>query len=302
VLTLVLSAAGAALETLTAALSDAGVDEGWVIRNSAAESVIRSSAPDFITAVLNPAPVLLDTEFTGPGASLFTNLDVAARAGRAVGQGYPVLLVVPPPLPRPADLMGAVVAPCALDDFEVMRLHVWAFVSTLSGRVHLASPESVAPPVGFDATSVLSQLYQIDSKQRSAASQVERLVASLLSQVGAELVENLDRDKPDGRVDLAFLPSRDTGDIVLAEVKAGQLTEKTLSIAEEQLQRYVAERHASLGLLLYHDFDGRRLPGRRTTPPVTVRMSVRELITGLATNSLPQLLSSVARDATRWFI
>src|SRR5260370_976123 len=57
----------------------------------------------------------------GPGASPFANLDVALRSGQAAGQGLPVLLIVPPPLPRPAELVGVVVASCPLDNFDVLR-------------------------------------------------------------------------------------------------------------------------------------------------------------------------------------
>jgi hypothetical protein len=205
-------------------------------------------------------------------------------------------MIVPPPLPRPADLAGVVVAPCPLDDFDALRLHLWAFASTLSGRAHMAAPQTIAPPSGFDATAILDQLYNIDATHQSvAALQVERLVMSLLSQVGAELVEGPDRGR---EVDLAVLPSRDSGDIVLVEIKAGNLTESALARAEERLQSYVLTRHAALGLVLYHDFTGNHFPSTSTTPLI-IRMSVRELVAGLATNNLPQLISGVVRDAIR---
>ena len=251
-------------------------------------------------AVLDPGPPArnLIPIPTGPGASPFFNLDVAIRAGRSAGQGYAVLLIVPPPLPRPADLKGVVVAQCPLDDHDVLRLHLWAFVSTLPGREHLEITAPGGQQTAYDATSILNQLYRIEGNDRLAPLQVEQLVTSLFSQVGAEFVENPQRDQPGSQVDLAVLPSRESTDILLVEVKAGRLTEERLTAAEEQLQDNVLTRHASLGLVLYHDFEGKQLPSRHTIPLI-IRMSVRELVAGLATNAFPQLISGAVSDAIR---
>jgi hypothetical protein len=297
---LVLSATGLNLQVLVDAAGDVGVENAWVITSNAGDWIVREPPPDLVIAVLDPdrSAQAKGSGPAGPEASPFTNLDVAIRAGRAVGQGHPVLVIAPPPLPRPADLAGVVVASCPLDNFDVLRLHLWAFVSTLPGRAHLEIAETATPPKTFDATGILDELYRIDVTSNSASLQVEQLIASLLSQVGAELVENPECNRPDGRVDLAVLPSRNSGDILLVEVKAGRLTEASLAKAEVQLQSYVLARHASLGLVLYHDFKGKHFPSLRTVPLI-IRMSVRELISGLATNTFPQLISGVVRDSIR---
>lgn len=296
---LILTAGGLNLETLINAAGNVGVDSAWVITSNAGDSIVHEPPlPDFVIAVLNPrqdaSPTLKADQF-GPGTSPFDNLDIALRAGRAAGQGFPVLLIVPPPLPRPADLLGAVVAPCPLDDFGVLRLHLWAFVSTLPGRAHLEAGEPVHQPTTFDATSVLDQLSRINPADRLAPRQVEQLVVSLLSQVGAETVENPERGE---RIDFAVLPTRTSSNVLLVEVAVGRLTDERLARAELQLQAYVANRHTSLGLVLYHDFEGKHWPSRQNLPDV-IRMSVRELIAGLATNTLPQLIGMVTRDAAR---
>jgi hypothetical protein len=297
---LVLSAVGLNLQTLIRVARDVGIDDAWVLTDNAGDAIVRKTPPDLVIAILDPQPpaVRVASGPPGPGASPFSNLDVAVRAGRFAGQGYPVLLVAPPPLTRPADMVGVVVAQSPLDNFEVLRLHVWAFVATLPDRAHLENAAPAVQPTAFDATRVLDELYKVAGNDPAAGLQVERLIASLLSQVGAELVENSERGQPDHQVDLAILPSRESADIVLVEVKAGRLTEDRLSAAEEQLQLNVLARHASLGLVLYHDFDGKHLPGRHITPLI-IRMSVRELVAGLVTNTLPQLISGVVSDAIR---
>ena len=277
---------------------DLGVDEGWVITSNAGESLIGESIPDFVTAVFNPHVDVTNSESSGGWATPFTNVDVAIRAGRAVGQGYPVFLVVPPPLQEPTDLAGVVVAPCPLDDFDTLRLHLWASVSTLPGRLSPPAQASLSTPMDFNATSVLDRLAEIDGSQPGAGLRVEQLVTSLLSQVGAVLVASHGREVFANPINLAFLPSRDTSDVVLVELKVGHLTEPRLAEAEQQVQQLVLERRASLGLLLYHDVGGRNLPSKHVTPLV-IRLSVRQLVAGLATDSLTQLLSRVVQEAIR---
>jgi hypothetical protein len=296
---LVLSAAGLNLQTLISTFGGLGIEDALVISNNVGDSITQDPAPDLVIGVLDPSVAQPDLgNPIGPGTSQFANIDVAVRAGSAAGRRLPVLLVVPPPLPRPADLPGVIVAPCPLDDFDALRLHLWAFVSTMPSRAALDASRASAEPLAFDATPVLNQLYAINAEANSPALQVERLIAAVLSRAGAEFVENLERDEPDRPVDLAVLPSRTSTEILLIEIKAGRLSEERLSEAERQLQGYVIERHASLGLVLYHDFADNHWPSPRTIPLV-IRMSARELIAGLVTNSLPQLINGVARDAAR---
>jgi hypothetical protein len=298
--TSVLAAYGLNLRTLFATLQGAGVEEGWVITDNAGESLLYESPPDFVIAVLNPQlDPTLQGAATHRAAPDFSNLDVAIRAGQAAGQGYPVLLIAPPPLAPPADLPGVVVALCPLDDPRSLRLHVWAFVSTLPQRTpDLAMGPPHDPSEAFDAQSIIETLDSIDGAQPTPAMKVEQLIAVALKQAGAELVENADRRDRANQVDLAFLPSRGAGDVVLVEIRAGRLTQQGLSRAEERLQRYVIERQAGLGVLIYHDFEGKNLPARHTTPLV-VRLSARQLIAGLATDTLPRLLERVVGENIR---
>ena len=295
--TRVVAAAGVGLQTLFAVFRDLGVDEHWVLTSTAGESFIDDSALDFLTAVfspLQPPP----SESASSRAALFANLDIALRAGRAVGQRLPVLLIVPPPLQPPTHLPGTVIAPCPLDDQDALRLHIWAFISTLPGRTHLEqAPPPPAPPT-VDVTYVLERLADIDSGSAAAGPQVERLVASMLNQAGAELVTSHDADVFGNEIDLAFLPSREASDVVLVEVKTGLLKESGLIKAEQQLQQLVMRRQASLGLLLYHDFGGQNLPTKHVTPLV-IRLSVRQLAAGLASDSLTQLLGRVVQETIR---
>src|SRR5580700_5129323 len=99
---LLLAAAGLDLQDVARALGSVGVDDAWVQTANLGDPPFDESSPDFVLAVLSPSLVTGEspTPVAGGGPP-FSNLDVAIRAGRAAGQGYPVLLVVPPPLSRP---------------------------------------------------------------------------------------------------------------------------------------------------------------------------------------------------------
>lgn len=295
--TRIVAAAGVGLQTLFAVFRDLGVDEHWVLTSTAGESFVDDSTLDFITAVfspLQPSP----SESAGSRSALYANLDIALRAGQAAGQRLPVLLIVPPPLQPPTQLPGAVIAPCPLDDQVALRLHIWAFISTLQGGAQPVQAPPTPATATVDVTYVLERLADIERGSAGAGQQVEHLVASLLHQAGAELVASDDADVNDNDIDLAFLPSREASEVVLVEVKAGLLKESGLIAAEQQLQQLVMRRQASLGLLLYHDFADQNLPTKHVTPLV-IRLSVRQLAAGLASNSLTQLLGRVVQETIR---
>ena len=170
----VLSAAGLNLQTLVNAFSAVGIEDAWVITNSSGDSIEPAQRTDIVIGIYDPSePVPTPTRVSiRPGSTQFANLDVALRAGQAVGQGYPVFLLVPPPLPQPADLQGVVVARAPLHNYDALRLHLWAFVSTLPGRALLKKPFAADEPISFDANSVLEHLYAIDGQANSASLQV----------------------------------------------------------------------------------------------------------------------------------
>jgi hypothetical protein len=55
-------------------------------------------------------------------------------------------------------------------------------------------------------------------------------------------------------------PSADSSSVILVEAKSGQLDERRLQDAEQQLQGYVIDRQAGLGLVICHDSLGRQFP------------------------------------------
>jgi hypothetical protein len=93
------------------------------------------------------------------------------------------------------------------------------------------------------------------------------------------------------------LASRLSDDVVLIEVKAGRLTERRLHDAELRLQEAVANRRSRLGLLVYHDADGRQFPPQQTTPLV-VRIALQDLAERLGKQPFLDVLTEELTKAT----
>lgn len=284
----VANAGGAGLGVLFDVLRELGVSDIWVLGNSIGDRYLFDPSPDMVIGVLNPRPEERNEE---PSKGL-SNLDVMLRIGRAAERGVPAIIIVPPPLAIPSPAEGVVFAPCPVDHQSALSTHLWAFTTAFGSPKNRPSKELVREPPRVDSARILSEL------QRSASIsgwRFEEIVSSILRQAGAASVEN-ERYEPDRGVDIVFAPSDDSPGVILVETKSGRLDERRLRDAEQQLQGYVIDRKANLGLVVYHDSRGRQFPQRRTVPLI-VRLSVEELVRQLATRSLTQVLSDATSSA-----
>lgn len=291
------------LRPLAEVCQEVGVGEAVVLSNPIGDSFIDPARPqpDFVIGVLNPAdePQVMPTGLTNPidpvKQASFTNLDVMLRVGMTCERGIPTFLVVPPPLSAPRGPTSLVVAACPFDDRESLRLHLWAFTATLAER------RTPAPPRPAEVRPVdvkrLKQSLHPGGQASITGFQLEQLVATLLQQAGIAFAEDPAHLANDQGFDLAVLPSRLSDDVVFVEVKAGKLTEQRLREAELQLQNLVVERRSPVGLLIYHDRDGRRFPAARPAPLVA-RIALEDLIERLGTQDFLQVLTEELSKAT----
>ena len=278
----VVTAGGLDLTILLDTLKGTGISEAWVLGNAAGDRfMFDDPRPDLIIGVLDPGNV----ERTDPSPNGFTNLDVMMRAGQSAGRGVPTLIIAPPPLHIAAPIPGTVVAHCPLDQREALTDHVWAFASTIRATEEPSAPEKATPGQRIDPTAFLHRLEDIPGSGGEFYLGVEALVAELLQESGAALL------KPPPRTDLAIIPSEDSSAVMLIEVKAGELTEDRLIAAEVRLQARVEASRAQLGLLIYHDRNGRSFPDRYMTGAAVVRLRLKDLIEQLSTRSLPNVIA-----------
>lgn len=287
----VVTARGIAAGPLADVLGEVGVTEVWVVGNAIGDRYIFDPAPDFVVGMLNTQP----QEVGASRPEGLSNLDVMFRIGRSVGQGIPALLIIPPPLTVPSWAQGVVLVQCPTDNRGALRLHLWAFTAAMPSRGGVPSPASEARPRRIDAPKVLKELRRL-SETRPPGANFEMIVSNLLQQAGAELVENERRRDPDDRVDLAFVSSDEPANVFIAEVKAGRLTEQSIVQAEAYLMHQVIQRRASLGVVIYYDIDGQKFPPSHNTP-MTIRLSLEELVEQLDSRTLIEVISDAVADA-----
>jgi len=130
--------------------------------------------------------------------------------------------------------------------------------------------------------------------EKSSAIEIESHFAGLLREMsGVEVVE---KDQPmDKGVDMVLWIEalRSTiGNPILVEFKIGELSESTLSHAEQWLRSSVDATHAAAGLLVYFDKTGRRFEPSGVARPLVMRFELRNLIEMLHDHSLARAIVS----------
>ncbi|MGW3242361.1 hypothetical protein [Streptomyces sp. NPDC001070] len=265
------------------------VEEAWVLHNDLGDRFMLDPVPDCVVGVLT----LEDLSQSAKGKP-FSNADVGLRMGLAAGRGVPTLVIAPAPIQATSPDPLITTVTCSLDATDALTDHVWAFTAMLDLPVKKRVPASQGERLG-DAAGYLAELDRLDWGSGSLGMKLERLVSRVLMATGAAVVEPEASSLGD-RVDIAFLPSPDSPDIVLIELKTGHLQETQLEQAEEQLQKYVIDRQARYGLVLYHDLSGKPLKSRHPTPLI-VRMSARQFIEKLASEPLPKVLDAAVVEA-----
>lgn len=284
----IVTAGGTGLGVLFDVLEDLGVSDIWVLGNPIGDRYLFEPSPDMVVGVLNPRPV----EGSEDPSKGLSNLDVMLRIGRAAEREVPAIVIVPPPLMIPSPAEGVVLAPCPADHQSALSTHLWAFTTALGTLKDRSSKESNEETPHVDSARILNELAGVGN---ISGWQFEQMIRSILMQAGAASVASKGHDFDDG-VDIAFAPSDDSSGVILVEAKYGNLDERRLRDAEQQLQRHVLDRRAVLGLVIYHESNGRQFPQRSTLPRI-VRLSVEELVGQLATHSLTQVLSDATASA-----
>ncbi|MFD4955253.1 hypothetical protein [Streptomyces sp. NPDC058451] len=266
------------------------VEDAWVLHNDLGDRFMLEPVPDFVVGVLAG-----DDSDRWDKPKGFTDGEVTLRLGLAAGRGVPALIIAPPSIEmRTPDPLITVVA-CEVDSRQALADHIWAFTTTLD----LSPANLFHEPTGRrlrNADEYLTALERIEWGGSNPGVQFERLMVRMLMEAGAAVVNSEPYGFMGEPVDIAFMPSGGSSDIVLVELKAGHLTEKRLSEAEKQLQALVIERHAKYGMVLYHDVEGRPLRSRHSTPLI-LRVPARELIHRLADDPLSKVLDTAVIEA-----
>jgi hypothetical protein len=215
--------------------------------------------------------------------------------GVAIGLGKPLLVLTPEGHEVPSDLAGVPYGRVAFDDSEAIALHLRALVQSLkaspgptwTGSGH-AAPQ---PEVGAWLAQSLRELADRDPGERARL--LETLVVELFRRAGGLVESGPPRDdSPDVAVMFDEVPA--LSGPLLVDVKLygrGQHPDRS---ALQQLQRYVAERGALLGILLYWS-PGAEPLSQTPNLPGLIAINLSELAQDLQSRALPEVLA-VARN------
>ena len=217
---------------------------------------------------------------------------IMVEIGVALGLRKPVLILAPKDRESPSALAGLRYVRADLDDAEAIALHIRALQKSIpEHREAAATPtarRSTEPQSEVAAwlTVSLHQLRQSSGIERNQL--LESIVSSLFERAGG-LVETAPRT--DDGPDLAVMFGADsaTPGVLLVEAKATYAW-RPLEQAMLQLERYVADRGAQLGVLIYWS------PKLSVRPPDgsprVLALDLAELPGRLEEQSLAELLAA----------
>lgn len=290
----VVTAGGNDLRALFEALRVLDTFELWVLVNEIGDRLLFEQSPSFVIGVLRDEGTHQNT------AAGFSNLDVMLRIGRAVERSVPALVLLPPAVATPSPVLGVSFAQCPLDDPEALNLHLWAFLTALP-RTSQLDATGVPRVPRVDVQQSLHELRILPDTQPALAQRFEVLMGNVFRQAGAKIVTNQVSDEHGSvgdRIDMAVVLSEDSPGYILAEVKAGRLSEEQLASAEQQLAQHVTRTRALMGIILYYDKGGRSFQAASRSPLI-VSISAEDFISQLASQRLDEVVSNAAAHAVR---
>lgn len=220
---------------------------------------------------------------------------VLLETGIAAGRNLPLLVIVPPDQAIPTALSTIQVVKTDLTNREALTLHVGLFAEALgaTAREPFSSP-TLAPLTTALADEFETRLTSLTgSSQRSRGFDIEQFVVDLLSSAGANIETQQDRHDQ-GFDAAAFIPGEEERlGLVVIEVK-DRLDRASRVNAERQLQSYVLDARAGLGLLLYLSPTSQ---ASTPTTPLVLSMPIGQLLSELRLRPLSSVLIHARNQA-----
>lgn len=223
---------------------------------------------------------------------------VLLEAGIAAGRDLPLLIIVPPDQTIPTALATIQVVKTDLRNREALSLHVGLFARSLEAAAH-GPVESSSPPMLVPLNPELADQFEtrlaslIGSPERSRGFAIEQFVVDLLSSAGANI--EAEQGRPNRGFDAAaFIPGQEERlGLLVIEVK-DRLDRASRINAERQLQSYVMDARAGLGLLLYVSSTSKT---STPTTPLVLSMPIWQLLSELRVRPLSKVLVHARNEA-----
>lgn len=223
---------------------------------------------------------------------------VLIETGIAAGHGLPLLVIIAPNRSVPIALSTVQVVKTDLANRDALSLHIGLFTKALGASareiVEPDHPPALAPlsrEVADHFEARLASVTALPPSRRGFA--VEHFVVDLLSSAGARIEEK--RGRHDRGFDAAaFIPGEEERlGLLIIEVK-DRLNRASRIQAERQLQSYVMDARAGLGLLLYL-LSTSRAPMPAT--PLVLSMPIGQLLAELRERAISTILVHARNEA-----
>jgi hypothetical protein len=287
----VVTAGGVNLHTFYEALGGIGSFEVWALPNEVGDRYLFTQTNSFIIGILREESISVDA---GEPVRGFSNLDVMLRIGRAAERQLPALVLVPPSVKLPAPTAGVVFASCRVDDPAVLHIHLWGFFAATPTTDSVVGRNNWRLKKSFDVSSAMEALTVLPTVQPALGAQFEALLRNIFAQAGARVTTSPRDDDPQAKkslqADMAIVPSDDSPEVILIELKAGHLSEKRVNAAEWRLARYLDMQSSRVGLVVYHDLLGRKFQSKSLISGVA-RISADDLIQALGSGELHKVIA-----------
>lgn len=269
---------GSNTKPLLSLLSDKGIlanDAYTLWKDNYALSVeeeIRNS--DFLIAVFSP---------------IMENLNVLYEIGFARGAKKPIFLIVQGEGQIPDFLMDAVYIRASLDDQHLVSFYLDKFLSKHKKRRKKPVPRLQKPLMKQNIASLKKRLKNI--RESGSGSDFHQFVGDLIRSQGV-LVETSFGVEEKGADMSIWVDSLESsfGNPILIEFKMGNLSERNMKMAENQMKQYLSKANIRSGLLIYLDRNGRHFKQSTLGTPLVIRLDIRDFVDKLADNSIDSIL------------
>jgi nucleoside 2-deoxyribosyltransferase len=236
------------------------------------EDEIESS--DFLLAVFSPKT---------------PNPNVLYEIGFAKGAKKPIFLIVQDEGAIPQFLTETVYVRSSLGDRQLISFYLDQFLSKQEESVKKVTLWTKKPSLKLDKANLEKQLESI--REQGAWMTFLQLVKDLFESQG--FIVDASNSMMDKGADMSiWVDSLESsfGNPILVELKMGNLSERVLKTAEEQMRSYLNKTNARSGLLIYFDRRGRRFCQSKLQLPLVIRLSISDLIEKSAERPIDRVL------------
>jgi hypothetical protein len=219
------------------------------------------------------------------------DLNVLYEMGVCDGMKKPILVIVSKELTDiPYFVQNHIHLRSELTNNDLLNITVSKFIEEVRQNRQKLSRKFLTKPSqkSSEPRPFYHYLEQIQELRESGEHRdLENLVSEVFSSLSLQSVPNQFANYDRG-ADFAVWSdklSTTTGNPILIEIKAGNLTPQRIREAEDQLQEYLAKSGAKVGILLYLDRNNRRFLETPSSSPLIIKYDIEDFLREIIHNT-----------------